>query len=256
MWIRIAKTLVCVVLAATASQAGIGITTANVKVLVTGKRCIELKDVYLVINGKDLEDRWVKLDPAGTCRWKTDLGDRGTISTDEARFSLRAGLARSGCQKASANETEMTANLEFSCCIEGPFRSLRVKIEPSMPVSYARNVQPFPEDRSTGIPCSETATFTEGRGSISNAVFGREHIYLDLGPLNLKRVTLGLLLNNIVGDDGTRILTLDKVAFRLTVQRAQGKMRSAPGFSSNAITLDIKKLEKLKFERAEFEVIK
>jgi hypothetical protein len=254
MWIRIAKTLVCVLLAATASQAGI--TTANVKVLVSGKRCIELKDVYLVINGKDLEDRWVKLDPAGTCRWKTDLGDGGTISTDDARFSLRAGLARSGCQKAGANETEMTANLEFSCCIDGPFRNLRVKIEPSMPVSYARNVQPFPEDRSTGIPCSETATFTEGRGSISNAIFGREHIYLHLGPYDRNPPALGLLLDDIITDEDRSVLTIDGVTFRLMVQRAQGKMRSAPTLSSNAITLDIKKLEALKFERAEFEVIK
>jgi hypothetical protein len=40
------------------------ITTSHVKVLVTGKRYSELKEVYLVINGDDLEDRWIKLDPA------------------------------------------------------------------------------------------------------------------------------------------------------------------------------------------------
>src|SRR5829696_1463344 len=97
--IRIAKTLVCVLLAAAAAQAQI--TTSNVKVLVTGKRCGELKDVYLVINSNDLEDRWVKLDPAGTCRWAADLGG-GTISTSTAKFSLRTNLARSDCQKAAA----------------------------------------------------------------------------------------------------------------------------------------------------------
>ena len=39
-------------------------------------------------------------------------------------------------------------------------------------------------------------------------------------------------------------------------QRVKGKVRSAPTISSNAISLDIKMLADLKFERAEFQVIK
>ena len=247
------KTLVCALLAATAAQAGI--TTSNVRVLVTGKHCSELKDVYLVIKGNDLEDRWVKLDPDGTCRWKADLGD-GSISTSVARFSLRADLARSGCQKAAANEAELTANLEFSCCVKGPFRNVSVKIEPPMQVSYARNVRPFAGDRIPGIPCLETAVFAQGQGAIGNAQFDGEDVYLNFGRFDPKRPTLGLLLNNIVVDDGRLVLTLDGMIYRLIVQRAKGKARSAPTLSSNAITIDIKKLSDLKFERAEFEVIK
>jgi hypothetical protein len=250
----VTKVLFCVSLVAATAQAGI--TTSNLTVRVTGNgiRCGELKDVYLIINGNDLGARWVPLRD-GVCEWIVDLkGD--TISTSIAKFSLRFGLKRSGCQMATAKEEGMTANLVFSCCAEGPFRNLSVKTEPPMPVSYGRDVKPFPEDLGVPVQCLETATFAEGRGAIHNALFTREHIYLDLGPLNRKRVMLGLLLNSMVVDDGTLILTLDDVTYRLMVQRANGKMRSVPTLSSNAISLDIKKLEKLKFERAEFEVIK
>lgn len=250
---RIAKTLVCVLLAAAAAQAQI--TTSHVKVLVTGKRCSELKDVYLVINGDDLEDRWVKLDPAGTCRWTADLGS-GTISTSNARFSLRGDFARSDCQNAAANETELSANLEFACCVQGPLRNVSVKIEPPMPVSYVRDVRPFAGARIRGIRCLERATFSEGQGAISHAQFSGEDIYLQLGPVDRKRQTIGLLLDDIVVDDGTLVLTRDGVVYRLIVQRAKGKGGSAPTLSSNAISLDIKKLGELKFQRAEIEVIK
>lgn len=251
--IRLVKTLLCVLLAATAAQAQI--TTSRVNVLVTGKRCAELKEVYLVINEDDLQDRWVRLDPAGTCRWTADLGD-GTISTSVARFSIRGDFARSDCQKAAANEEELTANLEFACCVQGPLRNVRVKIVPPMPVSYVRDVRPFAGARVRGIKCLERATFSEGEGSIGRAQFSGEDVYLHLGPTDRKRQTVGLLLDDVVVDDGTTVLTRDGVVYRLIVQRATGNARSAPTLSSNAIALDIRKLGELKLERAEIEVIK
>jgi hypothetical protein len=253
---RPAESLACVLfvlLAASAAQAQI--TTSRVKVLVTGKRCSELKEVYLVINGEDLEDRWVRLEPAGACRWTADLGD-GSISTSIARFSLRGDFARSDCQKAAANEEELSANLEFACCVQGPLRNVSVKIQPPMPVSYTRNVRPFPGARIRGIPCIEQATFSDGQASIGHAQFTGEDVYLNLGPFDRRRQTLGLLLDDIVDDDGTVILTRDGVVYRMAVQRAKGKARSAPTLSSNAIAVDIKKLGQLKLERAEIEVIK
>lgn len=254
--IRLAKSLVCVLLpllAASAVQAQI--TTSRVKVLVTGKRCSEMKEVYLVINRDDLEDRWVRLEPAGTCRWTADLGD-GSISTSIAEFSLRGDFARSDCQKAAANEEDLSAELEFACCVQGPLRNMSVKIQPPMPVTYIRDVKPFPGARVRGIPCRESATFSEGQGSIGQAQFSGEDVYLHLGPFDGKRQTLGLLLDDVVDDDGTLVLTRDGVVYRMAVQRAKGKARSAPTLSSNAITLDSKKLGELKLERAEIEVIK
>jgi len=249
----IVKTVLWVLLVATTVQAQI--TTSNVKVLVTGKRCSELKDLYLVINGDDLEDRWVRLEPAGACRWKADLA--GGISTSVARFSIRGDLARSDCQKAIANEEELSANLEFACCIQGGLLNMRVKVDPPMPVTYLRAVRPFTGSRIPGIKnCVERATFTEGQGSIGQAQFTGEDVYLHLGPYDRKRPTLGLLLDDVVVDDGTLQLTRDGVVYRLMVQRAKGKSRSAPTLSSNAISLDIKKLGELKLERAEIEVIK
>lgn len=249
---KVAKTVICVLLAAAAAQAQI--TTSDVKVRVTGKRCGELKDVYLVINGKDREDQWVKLDPAGACRWTADLGS-GTISTKDARFSLRGDFARFDCQKATANE--LSANLEFACCVKGPLRNVSVKIEPPMLVSYVRAVRPFAGSRVPGIAnCTEFATFSEGQGAIGHAQFTGEDVYLHLGPNDRKRQTLGLLLDDDVVDDGVLELTPDGVVYRLIVQRAKGKSRSAPTLSSNAITVDTKKLGQLKLERAEIEVIK
>jgi hypothetical protein len=131
-----------------------------------------------------------------------------------------------------------------------------VKIEPPMPVSYVRYVRPFAGDRIPGIPCREAATFAKGQGAINNAKLEEEDVYLHLGAFNPKRQPVGLLLNNIVVDTGTLVLTQDGVVYRMTVQRAKGQMRNTPTFSSNAISVDIKILGDLKFERAEFQVIK
>ncbi len=251
--IRIAKALVCILLASTAVQAQI--TTSRVKVLVTGKRCSELKEAYLVINGADLEDQWVKLEPAGTCRWTADLGD-GSISTDRAKFSLRGDFARSDCQQAAPNEQELSANLEFACCAQDPLRNVSVKIQPPMPFTYVRDVRPFTGDRIHGIKCLERGTFADGQGSIGHTQFSGEDVYLHLGPYDRKQPTLGLLLDDLVVDDGTLVLTRAGVVYRLLVQRAKGKERSAPTLSSNAISLDTRKLGELKLERAEIEVIK
>jgi hypothetical protein len=226
-----------------------------VKVLVTGKRCGELKEVYLVINGEDLQDRWVRLEEKGSCRWEAHLG-AGSISTSVARFSLRGDFARSGCQMAAPDETDLSANLEFACCVPGPLRSVSVRIQPPMPISYVRNVRPFAGDRIPGIACLEQATFNEGQGSIEHVQFSGESVFLHLGPTNRKQLALGLLLDDIVVDDGVLVLTRDDVVYRLMVQRAKGKERSAPTLSSNAITVDIRKLGKLKFERAEIEMQK
>lgn len=251
--IRLAKSLVCVLLAATAVQAQI--TTSHVKVGVTGKRCGELKEVYLVINGEDLEERWVRLEPAGSCHWTADLGD-GSISTSVAQFSLRGDFARSDCQKAAADETDLSANLEFACCVAGPLRNVSVRIQPPMPISYVRNVRPFAGDRIQGMKCTEGATFSEGQGSIGHVQFSGESVFLHLGPTNRKQPALGLLLDDIVVDDGVLVLTRDDVVYRLIVQRAKGKERSAPTLSSNAITVDIRTLGELKLDRAEIEVRK
>ncbi|MBV9186695.1 MAG: hypothetical protein JO093_13835 [Acidobacteria bacterium] len=260
------KTLVCLLLAeaAVAAAAQGGITTANVKVSVSGRYCADLKDVYLVINGDDREERWVKLDhdKRVQCVWTKDLGGR-TISTSVATFSLRAGTMRSGCQKADPDEETLLAtdgktllaNINFSYSKERTFRNVSVKTVPPMPVSYVRYVRPF-DAGANPTPCREAAAFDHGQGAISNTTFDGEKIHFDFGPLNAKRQETGLILNDIVVDDGVRILTLDGVVYRLTAQRAQGKVRSAPSLSPNAISLDIKKLGDLKFERAEFQVIK
>lgn len=253
MRIRAIETLLCALLAATAAQAQI--TTSNVNVLVRGKGCGDLKDVYLVVNGKDREENWVMLEPAGTCRWKADLGN-GTISTKSAQFSLRAGVARSDCQRAAPNETEMSANLEFAFSSQGPPRNVSVKVEPPMPVSYVRDVRPFAGARVRGIPCFEWAKFDDGQVAISNTQFMGEDVYLHFWPAGPKQQTSGLLLNDIDADKGPRVLNRDDVAQRLMVQRAQGKAAIAPTLSSNALTLDLKKLAELKFERAHIEVIK
>ena len=249
MRLFVLKTFVCVLFAASAVQGGI--TTADVRVRVTSPGCDKLKDVYLIVNGDERHP--VKLDPDGTCRWRTDLGD-DTISTSTASFSLRADLKRSGCKKAEAIELKNQADLVFSCC-EGPFRNVNVKIEPPMLASYDRYVRSFAADRNP-VGCREFSMFEKGQGAINSAKFEDEDVYLHLGPFNPKRQPVGLFLNKVVVDDGTLVLTRDDVVYRMTVQRAKGQTRTTPTFSSNAISVDIKILGDLKFERAEFQVIK
>jgi hypothetical protein len=131
---------------------------------------------------------------------------------------------------------------------------VKVKIEPPMITSYVRYVHPFEQDRNP-IPCHEFATFAKGQGTISSTKFDDEDVYFDFGPFNAKQAP-GLPLKDIVVDDNTVLLTIDGVVYRLTVQRAKGKVMSAPTLSSNAISLNIKKLVDLKFQRAEFQVVK
>jgi hypothetical protein len=250
-------TLVCIFLGIIVSSpvARAQVTTSKVNVLVTGKRCSELKEVYLVVNGDDVEDRWIRLDPAGACRWRADIGD--PISTSVAGFSLRGDFARTDCQMAVANEEELSANLEFACCVVGPLRNVMVKIEPSMPVSYVRDVRPFVNARIRGMKkCLETGVFSNGLASIGGAQFSGEDVYLRLGPVERKQYTLGLLLNDVVSDDGKLVLTRDGLVYRMIVQRAKGKGRSAPTLSSNAISLDVRNFGQLKLDRAEIEVVK
>jgi hypothetical protein len=254
--IRLVETFLSVFLAAAVAQAQV--TTPRVNVQVTGKRCgeFEAKELYLVINEDDLEASWVKLAPLGNCHWTVDLGDR-TISTSVAKFSLRGSVARTDCQKAAPNENPPSANVEFACCVQGPFRNVRVKIEPpTIPVTYTRDVHPFADAGVPSVPCLERGTFTQGEGEIWNTQFSGEDVRFHFGPFHRKEAALGLLLNDVVVDNGALVLMRDGVVYRLIVQRAKGKSRSGPTISSNAISIDIKKLGELKLERAEFAVIK
>lgn len=246
------ETLVFVLLTASAAQAQL--TTSIVKVHITGDGCDQLENVRLVINGNDFPESRVRLKRVEGCEWEADLGD-ATISTSTARFSLRAGVARSDCQKAAANEKPRFANLHFSYR-PGTFRNVSVKIEPSMPFSYVRKVPLSRNPGALGVPCTEQAMFPEGEGAIGNTDFSGEDVYLHLWPVARNQQTFGLLLDKVVSDKGPMVLGRHDVAQRLTVQRAQGKGGSAPTLSSNAIDFDLRKLAELKFERARIEVIK
>lgn len=233
------------------------VTTSRVNVLVTGKRCGDLKKVFLVINGEDLEDRWIRLEPAGTCRWTADLGEEGAISTKLSYFSLRFDdFARTDCHRAAGNVEKVIAELEFACCADSPLRNLRIKTAAPIPVSYLRDVRPSPTARVGGIRCTEYGSFSEGAGAIAHTQFSGEDVYLQLGAVEPQLKVPGLLLDDIVVDDGVRVLTRDGVVYRLAVQRAKGKSRTPPTLSSNAISVDVKKLGALKLERAEIEVLK
>jgi hypothetical protein len=252
---RLASAFVCLLLAA-AAQAQL--TTSRVNVYITGARCVELRNVFLVIDDDDLESRWILLKALGDCHWTADLGESGSVSTALSHFSLRAGIARTDCHEAAPNEEKLAAELEFTCCRQGPLRDVHVTTEPPMPVSYLRKVlrDPTAPRRIRPIDCVEVGTFLTGTGAIRQGQFSGEAIYLQLGELKPKRRMLGLPLNDIVVDDGVLVLTRDGLTYRLIVLRARGKVRSAPTFSSNAISIDIKRLDELKFEHADFEVIK
>lgn len=233
------------------------ITTSRVSVLVTGKRCGELKKVFLVVNGEDVEDRWIRLESAGTCRWTADLGEEGSISTKQSYFSLRFDdFARTDCHRAAGNAEKLVAELEFACCADTPLRNLRVKTELPIPVTYVRDVRPSPTTRVGAIRCTEYGVLGAGSGAIAHTQFASEDVFLQLGNAVPQPKLPGLLLDDIVVDDGKLVLTRDGLVYRLAVQRAQGKSRTPPTLSSNAISVDSKKLSALKLERAEIEVLK
>jgi hypothetical protein len=263
---RPARALVCVLFAA-AAQAQL--TTSRVDVHLTGDTCKEIRNVVLVIDDKDVNDR-ITLDPLhdkthGSCWWTTNLGVDGSYSTTLSHFSLRVDFATKGegartdCHQAGANYDDLAGEIEFRCCSDRHFRDVHVTTDPPMSVSYLRRVPNKSEPRVRGIDCVEVGALAAGTGTIGHTQFPGEHIELQLGTPKPDRKVTGLILNDIndiAAGDGTLILTRDGVVYRLLVQRAKGKMRTVATFSSNAISLDIKKLGELKFRRAEFEVIK
>jgi hypothetical protein len=202
---RLADVLTCVLLAAFAAQAQI--TTSRVNVRLTG-HCGDLKQVYLVIDGDDLEERWIPLQRIDGCHWTTDLGESGSISTALSHFSLRLDdVARSDCHRAEANEEKLAAELEFACCADTPLRNVRVTTEPPMPVSYLRDVRPSPTTRIGAIRCTEWGTFHEGGGAIGHTQFSGEDVHLQLGSVEPEPKKPGLLLDDLVVDDGALVLT-------------------------------------------------
>jgi len=243
--------LICGFLAA-AAQAQV--TTSRVNVLITGLRCNELQNVFLVVDGADAEERWIRLEKEPrVCRWTADLG--GSFSTKLSRFSLRFDLGRSDCRQAAPNEAQLSGELEFTCCAEEPLRNIHVKTEPPLPVSYVRKVPKHGEARVHPIDCTEVGAFLGGNGWIRHAQLSGEDIYLQFGTTIPQRRMFGLPLNDLVVHGDALTLTRDGVVHYLIVHRAKGKT-SGPTFSSNAISLDIKKLGEAKLERIELEVIK
>jgi hypothetical protein len=259
---RLARSLVCFLLVAAAHAQ---VTTSRVNVTFTGA-CDQITKASLVIDDEDLESLRAPLELdtkyKTRCHWTTELGMNRTLSTALSHFSLRIDLAdqrhgaRTDCHRAAANEESLSAEVAFACCDDAPFRNLRIKTDPAMPVSYLRNVPKGSDKGASPIDCIEVGTFIAGAGAIRHTQFSSEKINFQLGTREAKRQTPSLTLNDIVVDDGVLILTRDGMVYRLQVQRAKGKMQSAPTTSPNAISIDITKLGELKFERAEFEVIK
>jgi len=238
-------------------------------VFITGDRCEKVQKVSLVIDDDDLRDSWIPMDPLRdknnnkmACHWTTNLGVNGSVSTALSHFSMRVDFAerrhgaRTNCYQASPNDEALSAEVQAPCCLDEHFQDLLVNTKPPMPVSYLRRVPKNPKKPLLGVACTETGTFSLGTGEIGHTQFSGEHIDLQLGESNPKRKAPGLILNGVIAGDDTLVLTQNGVAYRMSVQRAKGQMGSPPTLSSNAISVDIKILSDLKFERAEFRVIK
>lgn len=249
---RLARAVACIALLAAAAVHA-QITTSRVDVRITGARCGELQNVFLVMDDDDRQEKWIRLEPEEACRWSVDLGSSGRFSTALSHFSLRVDFARTDCRRAAANTQDLVAELEFACCNEEQLRNLRVRTTPPMRVSYLRAV---PAVTPKSVKCVEMGILPKSGGAILLAQFGAEDVYLQIGANEPRRKELGLLIDDVASDEGVLVLSRDGVAWRLAVQRAKGKDRNAPAFSPNALSIDIKKLGDLKLERAEIEVIK
>ena len=247
---RLVRAVICIFLVSTAAQAQI--TTSRVKVRVTG-RCDGLQNVFLVMDDHDLETLPLEKTKE-RCRWTADLGEKRRFSTKLSHFSLRFELGRTDCRQAVAEKKELIAELEFACCSDDPPQHVHVTTEPKMPVSYLRTVSKNPDETTRSVKCTEFGTFPKGSGRIGYAQFDDEKIDILLGIAKPKGEP-GLILNDVGLHGGTVLLRRNGVVYRLIVQRAKGKT-STSTLSSNAISIDIKKLEELKFESAEFAVIK
>lgn len=261
---RLARVSLLCVFLATAARGDV--TTSVLHVAINGLGCDKVREVYLVINGRDETQEWIALDPApGRCQWTKDLGSDRTFSTAFAHFSLRVGLAgtnlvRTDCHKAAGsekkvgNEETLVADLDFGCCNEEPIRDVTIRMTPSLAVSYLRDVAREKHKRS--IRCQEVGFLRGGSGTIRSAQFGGEDVYLQFGLAKADRKSLGLLVDDLPKHEpGVPIvLTQDGIAYRLTVQRAKGKSKTTPNLSSNAIDIDIQKLGDLRVEHAEVTV--
>lgn len=246
---RLASALVCLLLPAAAQGQ---VTTSNVHVRINGPDCGKLQDVFLIMDDED--NGWIKLNKApGDCEWEKKLGQDRSFLTSHSHFSLRYDSGRTDCRQAAPNKNEkdLVGELEFNCCSGDPLRNLRVTTDPRMPISYVRHVG---RDRQAprSIDCNEGGIFDKGTGPISYVQFSDENVYIEFGTPAPKLRLQGLSLNAVVAGGDTVVLQRNGVVYRLAVQRAKAKTKTGmPTFSSNAISIDVKKLGDLKLDHVE-----
>jgi hypothetical protein len=129
--------------------------TANLDIHLTGARCGDVSDVWVVMDGREREVFPARKDPAEKCHF-TATRPGGTFDAELSRFSLRLGIARTGCRKAEVQRIsgEAAATLVFSCC--GPrTRDIEISTTEEMPLAYTRAVAKDPHDPKS-LPCEES----------------------------------------------------------------------------------------------------
>src|SRR6185436_6691742 len=225
-------------------------TTSEIDIWLSGTRC-ESRELWVVIEGVDAEEKWRPADPARDkkkCHWPATADRR--FNTRFTRFSLRLDHAGTDCHKADAVliSGAPVAKLVFDCCNAERLRSIAIFATPSMPVSYVRDVART--DHSQSRPCVEfrPRPFLS-TGTITHALFGGETLFLQLGSDMMKPRLTWLNVNALPEVLSGRPISLsaDEIRRRLSIQYVRGN-RSGPSLPVTAMDIDIDNLKELKLK--------
>ncbi len=227
----------------------------------TGKRCVEIQQVWIVTDNKDGERDATPAKADSKCHWSTDVE---RFDADLSHFSLRLDFAEGGARTECRTVTGSgnIGQLQFQCCHDEVSQKITIDAQSkrtagaaptTIPVSYLREVDPLPpgmDEQRKGIPCTERSAFGKGAGTIDHIQFEMEKIYLQIG---LSKPDVGLLVNDLPNRQKMMVeavpLTAAVLVDRLARQRAAGRSKAAPNLSLQAIEIDIKKMKAINLDK-------
>jgi hypothetical protein len=211
-------------------------------VAVTGCSSVP-RDFGLVIDDQDGRDDRLPLTRVSGCLW---TGGPFPFNPGRSHFSLRLGIARTDCEKATL--LDHVAWMAFECCQAPSAQEVKVHADLPFAVSYVRQVPPFPRGAAS-TRCVENSALPAGDGFLDDVEFRKEVVRLQLGRRHARQEDPGLRVNwlsaaELQGDG----MTLDTVVDALARQRAYGDV-SSPTLSSDAIDLDRKTLKEFRLRK-------
>jgi hypothetical protein len=235
-----------------AAAANAQVTTKKFQITLGKGVCDSAHPTIRVVVNSDETDYFDATRVANTCVWE-GTHEAGTLDPELLHFSLRLGVARTGCQQGQANEVSRVGTLTFKagCCGTEPPRQIAINpvtnnAHSPIEISYLRLVS----GRSADSTCKEHGFFTGlVPRELMDVQFSIEEVVLQLGREKPDPNASGLWIDEAMltraDENGGRLsLPHDEV---LKLQLFQAQTRGSHYIEEQKLDLDDRiRLAKLK----------